>query len=229
MFKFLEKIQVKDNQKTYFDYLNSNFDSIFKHENSLKLDNKYSFEKNQIDRATINSKLRDHFILEANKILTKNNFKLDLILSRDISLRDDLDVIENYGLKYIENNNIEKAYEIAEILFYQPSSYKHFMSSHFYFNNFYQGFYKFRDDSDILRKLFNIGKFDFALTIRYKILQEVTLPCITKLVQILEKEKKYEDALYIIDVYKKNGFTRQYQEELYAKEIRINKKINNEN
>ena len=70
-----------------------------------------------------------------------------------------------------------------------------------------------------------MGKLDFALTNRYRIIQDATLPCISKLVQLLESEKEYEDALYIISIYKENGYVIQYQNELFPKEVRIERRI----
>lgn len=226
MFNFLKPKYNKNTIK--FDYINNDYNSILNHENSFAIDNKSSFEKDQFNRALIKPHLRENYIFEANKLLKMNNLDIDINIPLDISLRDELDAIENYGLIYIQKNNIEKAYKIAEILFNQPSSYKHFMSSHFYFNHFMQFFYKFRSDSEVNDKLINIGKFDFAITNRYKMIQDVILPCITKLVQMLESEKKYKDALFIIDIYKKNGYTKHYQNELYPKEVRIKKKSSKE-
>lgn len=225
MFKLFSK---KEKKRTIqeFDYVNATFEEILLNEKSFQIENKYSFEQNQFERAFIRPEKRHSHILSAKKILENYEFVTDLDLDKNLSIRDDLDVIEQYGMKYLESNNLEKSFEIAVILFKQESSYKHFMSCHFFFNHFVETFYKKRDDINFKEKLIMICKYDFALTNRYKIMQDVILPCITKLVQLLEYDKKFNEALYVIDVYKNNGYIRHYQNELLPKELRIKKKFN---
>lgn len=221
MFKIFKK---KNNEKKTlpeFDYYSASFSEIIRNEKKWELYN-FDYNKYLFSRSVVKWKLRDDYLNKAREILKSNNFIVDVDIPKDVSIRNIYEAVEIFGLEYIKIDDLKKSYEIGLILF----KLNDFGSCHFYFNAFVAHFYKYRNQKEYKEKVFHICKLDFAITSRYMVLKDAILPCVSKLVQMLEKEKKYDDALFIINHYKDNGFMIQYQNEFVAKKNRIkNKKL----
>lgn len=221
MIKFFSKKKKEVKISHGFDYVNGSYEDIVL--NELKYNNSNEDFIEHLKRTNIvKVKSRDSYKKFAYKILKAKKFNLDVKIPSDVLLKNGIDAIQKIGMEYLYLKNIEKSYEIAKILFEMNDIY----SAHFFFNFFVGTFYKNRNEESARKKLFHICKLDLALTIRSESFKNLSLPCITKLVQMLESEKKYDDALFIIDTYKNNKYESSYEYDLKPKEIRIRKKQN---
>lgn len=180
---------------------------------------------NTVNSKTIDDKLQQAYSRIEDDCL-KKLIKRETTMQDVINSRSYEEVLEKWGTSLISKGFIHEAMEISKIIFNSEASYSRFMSAHFLLNYLMNVFYpKIKENQDYKDICYSIGQMDFVLTCSYDFLNKASLPCITKLVQLLENDLRYEEALDIIHIYESKEATSEIQE-LLPKKNRILKKRN---
>lgn len=160
----------------------------------------------------------------------ENRTLIDLIekeidSSANINSRGFEEVLSIWGEALLAKGYKHEAVEIVKILFSLPSAYCKFVSTHFLLNNLMNAFYPSAKNNIESREIcYLIGEMDFVLTCSYDFFNSANLPCITKLVQLLENDSRYDEALSIISIYENKDAVREIKE-LLPKKKRILSKL----